>query len=434
MASRTVRPQTDPGWHITPVFLRAATLAAILLGAAVVFGRSDLVVLGTPLLIVTVWSLATRPRAIPTISGTVSATSPLEGSTEAWTLRVDCTDAEQFAAYVGDRRMLTMTPESGAVAGTLDDGHVTTTLRWRPQRWGTREILGTRIAVFGPWGGYRYGTVRVPAVRVTTRPDKAAFDSKRALPHPQGLIGVNRSNTKAEGTEFADIRQFQTGDRLRRIHWPVSARTGTLHVRTSFAEQDTEVLVVLDASADFTASDAEPEHASSLDLGVRASAGVATHFLGRGDRVGLEVVGGMQPVRVPMGMGTLHSRRVVDCLAGIERGVGTGFRTASVRTRIRPGGVLLLVSPLLSPMPLTLAAKLAQRGMTVLVIDCLPGELPTADAGMALATRLRLLERDREIRAIQRLGVPVTAWRGPGSLDPALSRLSARPQPRVVRR
>lgn len=434
MASRTVRPQTDPGWHITPVFLRAATLAAVLLGAAVVFGRSDLVVLGTPLLIVTVWSLATRPRAIPTISGTVSATSPLEGSTEAWTLRIDCTDAEQFAAYVGDRRMLTMTPESGAVAGTLDDGHVTTTLRWRPQRWGTREILGTRIAVFGPWGGYRYGTVRVPAVRVTTRPDTAAFDSKRALPHPQGLIGVNRSNTKAEGTEFADIRQFQTGDRLRRIHWPVSARTGTLHVRTSFAEQDTEVLVVLDASADFTASDAEPEHASSLDLGVRASAGVATHFLGRGDRVGLEVVGGMQPVRVPMGMGTLHSRRVVDCLAGIERGVGTGFRTASVRTRIRPGGVLLLVSPLLSPMPLTLAAKLAQRGMTVLVIDCLPGELPTADAGMALATHLRLLERDREIRAIQRLGVPVTAWRGPGSLDPALSRLSARPQPRVVRR
>ncbi|HWC20673.1 MAG TPA: DUF58 domain-containing protein [Flexivirga sp.] len=434
MASRTVRPQTDPGWHITPVFLRAATLAAVLLGAAVVFGRSDLVVLGTPLLIVTVWSLATRPRAIPTISGTVSATSPLEGSTEAWTLRIDCTDAEQFAAYVGDRRMLTMTPESGAVAGTLDDGHVTTTLRWRPQRWGTREILGTRIAVFGPWGGYRYGTVRVPAVRVTTRPDTAAFDSERALPHPQGLIGVNRSNTKAEGTEFADIRQFQTGDRLRRIHWPVSARTGTLHVRTSFAEQDTEVLVVLDASADFTASDAEPEHASSLDLGVRASAGVATHFLGRGDRVGLEVVGGMQPVRVPMGMGTLHSRRVVDCLAGIERGVGTGFRTASVRTRIRPGGVLLLVSPLLSPMPLTLAAKLAQRGMTVLVIDCLPGELPTADAGMALATHLRLLERDREIRAIQRLGVPVTAWRGPGSLDPALSRLSARPQPRVVRR
>ncbi|GGB16682.1 hypothetical protein GCM10011492_03070 [Flexivirga endophytica] len=434
MASRTVRPQTDPGWHITPVFLRAATLGAVLLGAAVVFGRSDLLVLGTPLLIVTVWTLATRPRAIPSISGTVSATSPLEGSTEAWTLRIDCADAEQFAAYVGDRRMLTMTPESGAVAGMLDSGHVTSTLRWRPKRWGTREILGTRVAVFGSWGGFRYGTVRVPAVRVTTRPDTATFDSKRALPHPQGLIGVNRSNTKAEGTEFADIRQFQTGDRLRRIHWPVSARTGTLHVRTSFAEQDTEVLVVLDASADFTAADAETEHASSLDLGVRASAGVATHFLGRGDRVGLEVVGGMQPVRLPMGMGTLHSRRVVDCLAGIERGVGTGFRTASIRTRIRPGGVLLLVSPLLSPMPLALAAKLAQRGMTVLVIDCFPGEVPTDDAGMAIATRLRLLERDREIRAIQRLGVPVTAWRGPGSLDPALSRLSARPQPRVVRR
>jgi len=137
---------------------------------------------------------------------------------------------------------------------------------------------------------------------------------------------------------------------------------------------------------------------------------------------------------VPVAMGTLHQRRIMDCLSGIERGLGTGFRTAAVRTRLRPGGVLLLVSPLLSPMPLTLAATLAQRGMTVLVIDCFPGDVPDDDPALAVAIRLRLLEREREIHAIERLGVPVTRWRGPGSLDPVLSRLSARPQPRVVRR
>lgn len=435
MAIRTIRPSEQARWQITPAFLRAASLAMVLVGAAVAFGRADLLVLGTPLLIVTVWTLATRPRAIPNISGSVSTTSPVEGTTQAWTIRIDGADAaEQFALYVGDRRLLTMTPDSGAVAGGLQHGSALQTLRWRPQRWGTRQVLGTRIAVFGPWGGFRYGSVRLPGLTITALPDMAAFDSKRALPHPQGLIGVNRSNTKAEGTEFADIRQFQVGDRLRHIHWPVSARTGTLHVRTSFAEQDTEVLIVLDASTDYSSSDPDANVATSLDLGVRAAAGLATHFLGRGDRVGLEVVGGMRSVRTPIGMGVVHRRRIVDCLAGIERGVGSGFRTAAVRTRLRPGGVLLLISPLLSPMPLTLAAKLAQRGMTVLVIDCLPDDLPADDPSMVLAIRLRLLEREREIRAVGRLGVPVTQWRGPGSLDPLLAQLSARPQPRMVRR
>lgn len=435
MANRTFQPQTDPGWRITPAFLRAALVGAVLLGAAVGFGRPDLLVLGTPLAVITVWTLATRPGGRPQIRGTVSTTSPVEGSTEAWTLRIDEADgAEQFAAYVADRRGLTTTPASGAVCGPLEAGHAVSTLRWRPDRWGTHQLLSTRIAVFGAWGGYRYGTVRLPGPVVSTLPDTAAFDATRGLPHPQGLIGLNRSNTKAEGTEFADIRQFQVGDRLRRIHWPVSARTGRLHVRTSFAEQDSEVLIVLDASADFSTADPEADAASSLDLGVRASAGLASYFLGRGDRVGLEAVGGMRPVRVPVGMGALHRRRIIDCLAGIERGIGTGFHTTAVRTPFRAGAVLLLISPLLSQMPLALAAKLAQRGMTVVVIDCFPGDIPQDDAGLAVATRLRLLEREREIRAIERLGVPVTRWRGPGSLDPVLGRLSARPRPRVVRR
>ena len=435
MAPRTVGPLQQPGWRITPAFLRAAMLAVVLMGAAVGFGRADLLILGTPFVIVTVWTLATRPREHPRITGTISSATPVEGTTQAWTIRIAADErAEQFAAYVADRRMLTLTPDSGAVAGTLDDGAAVSTMRWRPERWGTRQILGTRIALFGAWGGFRYGTVRLPALTVVSLPEIAAFDSKRALPHPHGLIGVNRSNTRADGTEFADIRQFQVGDRLRHIHWPVSARTGTLHVRTSFAEQDTEILVVLDASTDYSSGDPDSEEATSLDMGVRASAGLATYFLGRGDRVGLEVAGGMRTVRVPVGMGALHRRRIMDCLAGIERGVGTGFRTTQLRSRLRPGGVLLLVSPLLSPMPLALAAKLAQRGITVLVIDCFPGDVPDGDPTLALAIRLRLLERAREINAIGRLGVPVAAWRGPGSLDHVLAGLSARPQPRMVRR
>ncbi|RNI21354.1 DUF58 domain-containing protein [Flexivirga caeni] len=436
MAGQTVRPSRQTGWSITPAFLRAAVAAAVLVGLAVAFGRADLLVLGTPLLIVTVWTLATRPRAIPDITGTVSTTSPVEGTTQAWTIRVSgCDTAEQFSAYVGDHRLLTLTPDLSALSASLRDGSCVTTLRWRSNRWGTHQILGSRLAVFGPWGGYRYGAVDLPSITVATMPEIARFDSTRGLPHPHGLIGVNRSNMRADGTEFADIRQVQPGDRLRRIHWPVSARTGTLHVRTSFAEQDTEILIVLDASTDVGDSNVDAGEQSSLDLGVRASAGLATYFLGRGDRVGLEVVGGMRPTRVPIGMGVLHRRRLLDCLSGVERGLGgASFQRAAVRSHVHAGGMLLLISPLLSPMPLTLAAELARRGITVLVVDCFPGMPADTDRETALAVRVRLLERRREISAIERLGVPVVRWQGPGSLDPVLARLSARPQPRAVQR
>ena len=57
------------------------------------------------------------------------------------------------------------------------------------------------------------------------------------------------------------------------------------------------------------------------------------------------------------------------------------------------------------------------------------------DAAGALAWRIRLLERSRELRAVRAAGVPVVAWRGPGSLDQVLRDLSRRRgAPRTVRR
>ena len=48
------------------------------------------------------------------------------------------------------------------------------------------------------------------------------------------------------------------------------------------------------------------------------------------------------------------------------------------------------------------------------------------DALARAAWRIRMLERDREIRAIQAQGVPVVPWLGPGSLDVVLRRLGRR--------
>ena len=44
----------------------------------------------------------------------------------------------------------------------------------------------------------------------------------------------------------------------------------------------------------------------------------------------------------------------------------------------------------------------------------------------ALAWRIRLLERRRELRAVAAAGIPVVAWRGPGSLDQVIRDIARR--------
>jgi len=72
------------------------------------------------------------------------------------------------------------------------------------------------------------------------------------------------------------------------------------------------------------------------------------------------------------------------------------------------------------------------------VVDTLPAGLTDTndeDPFAALAWRVRLLERRREMHRVQEVGVPVVTWRGPGSLDQVLRDVSRRSAaPRMARR
>ena len=260
------------------------------------------------------------------------------------------------------------------------------------------------------------------------------FTSSAALPHPVGLVGQHRSTRVGGGTELAEIRPFRTGDRLRRIHWPVSLRTGALHVTTTYADQDAEVRLVLDAIRDLGERDLETGRRSSLDVAVEAAGAVAAHYLTTGDRVGLSVLGGAGVVEVPAVGGHHQLARVLLGLGRAEPSRGTVGEERALRAQLRrsipPGAFVVLLSALVSAEPLAHAVRLARSGHAVVVVDTLPPELarrrrrPTTpcarstgveDARLArLVWRLRLLDREREAHQCAMAGVPVIAWRGPG--------------------
>ena len=130
-----------------------------------------------------------------------------------------------------------------------------------------------------------------------------------------------------QAREFAGIRAFAAGDRLRLINWRVSARTGQLHVTTTRSEQDAGILLVVDATTDHGRSGGVDGTASSLDLTVRAAASIAEHAVRRGDRAALRVISGDGPkLGFASGRGQL-GRRPATLAVVRPSGLAEGYET-----------------------------------------------------------------------------------------------------------
>ncbi|MGB3187627.1 MAG: DUF58 domain-containing protein [Ornithinimicrobium sp.] len=418
-------------WAMTHAHLRVVGLAAVCALAALLLRRPDLVVIATPLAMVAAWGALTRPTTAPEARLLQSRTIAAEGETVYVGIEVHGVPGQDHAA--GALATSTYVEASGKrnarVLATPDAGTpVRGSVSLRPTRWGRRRLGPAVVGGSSSWGAFRWGPEPIAAMGVVVVPAPQAFDTSTAAPSPRGLVGRHRSARVGEGTEFAGIRPFQWGDRLKRIHWARSLRSAELHVTTTHADQDTHVAIVLDAHYDLGRSEGVDGRPSSLDQSVRATAAVAEHFLGHGDRVSLRVLSHRAPMTVPPGSGSRHGVRIKDTLSRVVPGAPIDSTSSTLRLGLRPGALVIMVSAMVSPDATTSAALLAAAGFSVVMIDTLDDEVQARDEDSValLAWRLRMLERGLEITAITRKGVPVVPWVGPGSLDMALRQLGRR--------
>lgn len=432
-------PQAAPRWRPTVAHSRAAGVAVGVMACALIFRRPDLLVIATPLAVVTAWSLLTRPTAQPLLDEALTHSTLREGDATTWHCSITGEQQVDLAvATIADAKWLEARPSSGvASAAAADDGAVRVELALRSTRWGVRPIQPTHVVAASPWSAFRWSTFTTQHP-LTTLPVPALFDTQ-ASGHPSdGLVGMHRSGRSGEGNEFAGIRPFRAGDRLRRINWARSARTNSLQVNSTWADLDTHIALMIDATDDFGASEGIDGLASSLDMAVRAAGAITEHYAPRGERVSLRSFGTRAVVSIPPATGRSQLRRILDALARVQPPRASEIsRILTARHRGFGGDQLTVVlSPLIAPEALDLIISLGRRGMSVIVVDTLPRDvISDEDPYTALAWRIRLLERRRELRAVAAAGIPVVAWRGPGSLDQVIRDIGRRSSgPRMITR
>ena len=239
----------------------------------------------------------------------------------------------------------------------------------------------------------------------------------------QVFAGNQVSRARGEGIEFADLREWQPGDRLRRVNWRATALRRSLWVNEQNPERNTDVVLFLDTFAEVRA-----QGRSTNDRAVRAAATLARIYLQRKDRVGLVGFGGFLSWLVPAS-GTRQLYAIVEALLTSQVVHSFALRGVDVlppRT-LPPKALVLAITPLLDDRTAAALLDLRARGYDLIVVEVSPLELvvPAPGSSLELAHRLWRLSREALRWRYEQVGVPVVTWREDEPLAVPLEEVNA---------
>lgn len=397
-----------------------AIVAGVGLVAALAARRPELAVLAAPFALVLAVGLRPRPEPGLEVGLTLGAERVVEGEVVEAELRT-------AAEVPVDRLELLLALPSGvevvegadAVALRLGRGEERVIdLRLRCLRWGLYDFDTIAVRVRTP--------LRLTAFETTVRPGRQlkVYPRAETLRHvlapreTQVFTGSEVARTKGDGIEYADLREYVPGDRLRSINWRASARRQRPVVNERHPERNTDVVLFVDSFVDVRG-----DGRSTLDDAVRAAATLAARYLERRDRVGLVTFGGVLRWLQP-GMGVSQRLRLVDSL--LETGVEPTYTWRDVNViparMLPPKALVLAISPLVDPRFVATIGDLRSRRFDVAVIEVDPTDAvePGRAPAERLAFRLWVLEREAIRARISRLGVAIARWTDDVALDVAL--------------
>lgn len=251
--------------------------------------------------------------------------------------------------------------------------------------------------MMGLFRRYRVGT---DPQFVTVLPEVVALSTYEiGSRRPIGEVRM-RENIMDDPTRLRGIRQWQTGDPMRSVHWAATARTGTLHTKIYEPSSIIGATLIVDFHVSTTPTRHEPVRG---DLAVTAAASIAAALHDAGEPFGLASNGRdaadrvrregwkgdhrvrgdaaaatamadqsdrLRPVLIAPSRGPEHFNEVHRTLARLERSDGLTLAEMLVESesQLSSETTLLVIAQTLAPESIAALVGLSRRGRAVAVI------------------------------------------------------------------
>ncbi len=277
-------------------------------------------------------------------------------------------------------------------------------------RWGVASPGRIETLARGPFGLFVASKVHQPDLAIRVHPRDGNRKSVVVPARLRARVGDHRSRRHGDGSDFAEVRPYRTGDTLRSVNWRVSARRQERWVTVRHPDQSGDLVFLLD-----TFRDLGPEGNRLVQRAVRAAMSLAESNLDAHDRVGLLDVGRHIKWYRPR-QGRLQKARLFDAL--LESQVEPGLRAPSMSQLplhdLDAGTMVVFLTGLTDPDMARLPIEMRMHGLQVAVLECLADDhlLEPLDEAADLASRLWRLVRLQRRQQLISHGVPVTIWNG----------------------
>jgi uncharacterized protein (DUF58 family) len=157
---------------------------------------------------------------------------------------------------------------------------------------------------------------QIPAKqKVTIYPDLIGLKELSIRLTIENTGTMRQARRLGNGTEFAELREYRTGEDIRLIDWKATARRYRPVVRVLEPEQEQTLFILLDRGRLMTA---RVSGLKRFDWGLNATLSLALAGLSRGDKVGVAVFERDVTTWIPPERGNHHLSKLIDRLTPIQ--------------------------------------------------------------------------------------------------------------------
>ena len=406
------------------------TIVVVSLTVGFVVGRVELVAFAAPFIVAV---LLTQERIAPItveVRLGLQTNRIIEGDTACGTLQISGPEgiAYDLSATCSDD-IDVVYPEHKTLdwrLSTLENG--VQTFELIPTRWGRFTIGRIHITARRPNGLLVWRGSTPLSVELSALPSAPRLDRLLEPASSRAMSGAHLDRRAiGRGMDFAELRPYHPGDRLRDLNRAATARLGSPYVNAHHPERSGDVVVLIDSYIDGGVRMSESAR-RALILTARATWAIARTHLSSQDKVGMASVGRL-PIWLPPGGGARTRYGILEALMRIgsvfeTRGYTSGTISAS---RIPSSALVILISPLWDTRTLGIVTQLRARGREVAVLqlksaDLLPDPADEADRLARRIFGLRVVGRADSLRS---LGIAVVEWTPDVSLGSAIGAAAA---------